>query len=77
MKHACKGSSGSRGRVWGAEKHEIYAPAFGGHLFITYFYWAGGVALASPDPLLKGIHLTFATQCRRHRKSKKGVKVAP
>ena len=30
-------SSGSSGRVRGAEKHEIYAAAFGGHLFYDLF----------------------------------------
>ena len=30
-------SSGSSGRVRGAEKHEIYAAAFGGHLFYDPF----------------------------------------
>ena len=38
----------------GAKKHEIYATTFGGHLFVTYFYSAGGRGdLALPlDPLL-------------------------
>ena len=31
-------SSGSSGRVRGTEKHEIYAAAFGSHLFMTNFY---------------------------------------
>ena len=30
-------SSGSNGRVDGAEKHEIYAAAFGSHLFYDLF----------------------------------------
>ena len=30
-------SSGSSGRVRGAEKHEIYAATFGGHLFYDLF----------------------------------------
>ena len=29
------------GKGRGAEKHEIYAGAFGGHLFMTYFLRAG------------------------------------
>ena len=41
-------SSGSSGRVRGAEKHEIYAGAFGGHLFMTYFHRAGGEAMPPP-----------------------------
>ena len=36
-------SSGSSGRVRGeAEKYETYVAAFGSHLFMTYFYMAGG-----------------------------------
>ena len=31
-----------------AEKHEIYAAEFGGHLFMTYFYRAGGGHGPSP-----------------------------
>ena len=30
---------------WRPEKHEIYATAFGSHLFMTYFYMAGGGGL--------------------------------
>ena len=47
-------SSGSSDWVGGGEKHEIYAAAFGGHLFMTYFYRAGGAMAPSPplDPLL-------------------------
>ena len=46
-------SSGSSGRVrGGAEKHEIYAAAFGGHLFITYFHRArGAMDLLPPPPI--------------------------
>ena len=39
----------------GAKKHEIYMATFGGHLFMTYFYRAGGGhgPLGTPlDPLL-------------------------
>ena len=33
----------------GTEKHEIYAAAFGGHLFMTYFHRArGGMAPSAP-----------------------------
>ena len=35
-------SSGSSGRVKGAEKHEFYAAAFGSHPFYDFFYTAGG-----------------------------------
>ena len=36
-------SSGSSGRLKeGRKKHEIYVAAFGSHLFMTYFYRAGG-----------------------------------
>ena len=50
-------SSGSSRRVRGAEKHEIYATAFGGHLFYDLFSqgWGGGggIAPSAPaDPLL-------------------------
>ena len=50
-------SSGSSDRVRGegeAEKHEIYAAAFGGHLFMTYFYRTreGEWPLGPLDPLL-------------------------
>ena len=42
-----KVSSGSSG--WGGgKKHEIYAAAFDGHIFMTYFYGAGG---SCPLPL--------------------------
>ena len=37
-----KDSSGSSGRVRGAEKHEIYAAAFGGHLFYDLFLQGQG-----------------------------------
>ena len=43
-------SSGSCGRVRGAEKHEIYMTAFGGHLFMTNFYRAGGEGMAPLAP---------------------------
>ena len=36
------GSSGSSGRVRGGEKHEIYAAAFGGHLFYDLFLQGRG-----------------------------------
>ena len=50
-------SSGSSGRVevgrGGAEKHEIYAAEFGGHLFYDLFLQGrGGAGHAPPDPLL-------------------------
>ena len=49
-------SSGSSGRVRGAEKHEIYAVAFGGHLFYDLFSQGrgGGHGPLGPplDPLL-------------------------
>ena len=32
----------------GGKKHEIYAAAFGGHLFMTNFYTAGGGGAAWP-----------------------------
>ena len=35
-------SSGSSGRVRGGEKHEIYAAAFGGHLFYDLFLQGQG-----------------------------------
>ena len=38
----------------GGEKHEVYAAASGGHLFMTYIYRAGGggmAPLASLDSL--------------------------
>ena len=61
------GSSGSSGRVRGGEKHEIYAAAFGGHLFYDLFlqgrgaprppwihYCWGRGGLQGPDPALPG-----------------------
>ena len=48
-------SSGSSSRVRGAEKHEIYVAAFGGHLFYDLFLqdWGGHGPLGPPlDPLL-------------------------
>ena len=50
-------SSGSSGRVRGGEKHEIYAGAFGGHLFYDLFSQGSGGDMAPsapppPDPLL-------------------------
>ena len=35
-------SSGSSGRIRGPEKHEIYAAAFNGNLFMTYFHRSRG-----------------------------------
>ena len=43
-------SSGSSCRVREAKKHEIYAAAFGGHLFMTYFDRARGAMAPSPSP---------------------------
>ena len=44
-------SSGSSGRVrGGAEKHEIYAAAFGGHLFYDLFLQGRGGAMAPSAP---------------------------
>ena len=43
------------GGVWGAEKNEIYAAKFGGHLFYDLFLQGrgGGMAPSAPlDPLL-------------------------
>ena len=50
-------SSGSSRRLRGAERHEIYAAAFGGHLFYDIFLQGQGrggdmAPLAHPDPLL-------------------------
>ena len=50
-------SGGSSSRVrGGAEKHEIYVAAFGGHLFYNLFLWGregGGMVPSAPlDPLL-------------------------
>ena len=48
-------SSRSSGQVRGAEKHEIYAAAFSGHLFYDLFSQGqGGMAPSPPppDPLL-------------------------
>ena len=44
-------SSGSSGQVRGAEKHEIYAAAFGSHLFYDLFSqgWGGGHAPLAPS----------------------------
>ena len=42
-------SSRSSGRVRGGEKHEIYAAAFGGHLFYDLFLQGrGGMAPSAP-----------------------------
>ena len=47
----CTGSIGSSGWVrGGGKKHEIYATAFDGHLFMTYFYRASG-ACPPPSPM--------------------------
>ena len=49
----CIYSSGSSGRVrGGTERREIYAAIFGGHLFMTYFYRAGGEGGHGPFGLL-------------------------
>ena len=45
-------SSGSSGRVGGAEKHEIYVAAFGGHLFYDLFSQGQGGAMAPSAPPL-------------------------
>ena len=34
----------------GSEKHEIYPVTFGSHLFMTYFYSAGGSRPPCPPP---------------------------
>ena len=52
----CSISSGSSGRVrGGAEKHEIYAAAFGGHLFYDLFLQGqgGNGPLAPPPPRIR------------------------
>ena len=41
-------SSGSNGQVEGVEKHEIYAAAFGGHLFYYLFLQGRGAWLPRP-----------------------------
>ena len=47
-------SSGSSGRVRGAEKHEIYAAAFGGHLFYDLFSQGrGGPWPPRPPPWIR------------------------
>ena len=54
-------SSGSSGRVGGAEKHEIYADAFGGHLFYDLFSQGqGGPWHPRPplDPLLLSVSIS-------------------
>ena len=43
-----QGSSGSSGWVRGAEKHEIYVAAFGGHLFYDLFSQGQGAMAPSP-----------------------------
>ena len=49
-----KNSSGFSGRLRGRdEKHEIYAAAFGGHLFMTYFYRAGGGGVSPSLPVTR------------------------
>ena len=45
-------SSGSSGRVRGGEKHEIYAAAFGGHLFYDPFSQGQGGPWPPRSPLL-------------------------
>ena len=52
---ATESSSGSSGRIVGAEKHEIYGTAFGGHLFYDIFTGPGAYQSGppSPDPLLE------------------------
>ena len=44
-------SSGSSGRVRGAEKHEIYVATFGGHLFYDLFSQGRGEGAMAPHPL--------------------------
>ena len=47
-------SSGSSGRVGGAEKHEIYAAAFGSHLFYELFSQGqGGPWPPRPPPWIR------------------------
>ena len=46
-------SGGSSGQLRGGEQHEIYAAAFGGHLFMTYFHRAGG-GMASSQVRIQG-----------------------
>ena len=56
-------SSGSSGRVGGggAEKHEIYTTAFGGHLFYDLFLHdrgeGGGMALSAPPGSATDVNL--------------------
>ena len=47
-------AAGWGGGGGGCKKHEIYGAAFGGHLFMTYFYKAGGgmAPLGTPLDLL-------------------------
>ena len=58
------------GGGWGGEKHEIYLVAFGGTLFMTYFYRARGAKGArehgllvppSPQPLLLHVALCLVS----------------
>ena len=44
------GSSGSSSWVRGGEKHEIYAAAFGGHLFYDLLSQGGGGGGMAPSP---------------------------
>ena len=72
MIFTARNSSGSSGRVrGGAEKHEIYAAAFGGHLFYDLFSqgWGGYGPLGPPlDPLLRKRSLgqgnIFSSMCQ-------------
>ena len=50
------GSSGPVGRGGGGKKHEIYVAAFGGHLFMTYFYRARGPWPVGLPGSATGIH---------------------
>ena len=54
LQHRIQRPGGGGGE--GAKKHEIYVATFGGHLFMTYLYRAGGGGawppLHPPDQLL-------------------------
>ena len=54
-------SSGSSDRVGGGEKHEIYAAAFGSHLFYDLFLqgWGGMAPSAPPDPPLSFVMVVY------------------
>ena len=46
----------------GGKKHEIYAAAFDGHLFMTYFYRAGGGVWRPWPPWIRYCHVPDARQ---------------